>query len=166
MKPDYVNPFIQSVIETFDSMLDCEVGHGEPTPTTDNEEAICLIGVTGLSGTAQGNIAIKFPIDTATAVIGSLVNTKYGEINSSVVDGVGELINIIAGNAKAKIRGHKISISLPTVFKGCLQKLSAPAVSNITIPFYSNLGNFEILLSFGPTVQITEEALHESANSR
>ncbi len=165
MKVEYINPFIQSVTETFLSMMDCEVTHGKPFPTEDDGQSDNLIGIIGLSGTAQGNIAIKFPAETAMAIVGSLVGTNFSEIDSSVVDGVGELVNIIAGNAKAKIRGHRISISLPTVLRGGIHKLTAPTIAYITIPFKSDKGNFEILISFRPTVQEKEGVTHESAYS-
>ena len=164
MKVEYINPFIQSVIETFQSMLDCKATHGKPFPTVDDGQSDNLIGIIGLSGTAQGNLAIKFPAETARAVVGNLVGTNFIEINSSVVDGVGELVNIIAGNAKSKIQDHRISISLPTVLRGGIHKLTTPAVSYITIPFNCNKGEFEVLVSFRPTVKGKEEALHESAN--
>jgi len=166
MKVEYINPFIQSVIETFHSMMDCKVHHGKPFPSKDDGLSDNLIGIIGLSGTAQGNIAIKFPAKTARTIVGELVGTTFEEVNSSVVDGVGELVNIIAGNAKAKIEGHRISISLPTVFRGGMHKLTAPTLSYLTIPFKSDKGDFEILISFRPTVIEKEEASHESAYSR
>ena len=165
MKVEYINPFIQSVQETFHSMMDCKVSHGKPFPTKDDGLSDNLIGIIGLSGTAQGNIAIKFPAETAKTIVGGLVGADFKEINSSVVDGVGELVNIIAGNAKAKIQGHRISISLPTVFRGGIHKLTTPSVSYLTIPFNSDKGAFEILISFRPTVNEEKEALHESAYS-
>jgi len=165
MKAEYINPFILSVKETFFSMLDCEVTHGTPFPTDDDGKSDNLIGIIGLSGTAQGNIAIKFPAKTAMTIVGSLVGSEFTEINSSVVDGVGELINIIAGNAKVKFEGHRISISLPTVLRGGIHKLTSPAVSYLTIPFDSEKGDFEILVSFRPTMKEKEGAVHESAYS-
>ena len=164
MKAEYINPFIQSVKETFLSMLDCEVKHEKPHPSEDDGQSNYLIAIIGLSGTAQGNIALKFPPKTAMAVVGDLVGGEFTKVDSSVVDGIGELVNIIAGNAKAKFEGHSISISLPTVIRGGFHKLTAPTMAYITIPFKSNRGDFEALVSFRPTVKEKEEALHESAN--
>lgn len=164
MKVEYINPFIQSVIETFHSMMDCDVTHGKPFPTVDDGKSDNLIAIIGLSGTAQGNLAIKFPAKTAKAIVGSLVGSNITEVDSSVIDGVGELVNIIGGNAKVKFQDHMISISLPTVLRGGIHKLTTPAVSYITIPFNSDKGEFEVLVSFRPTVRRKEEAMHESAN--
>lgn len=164
MKVEYINPFIQSAMETFVNMLDCKVTHGKPFTGEDDGQSNHLIAIIGLSGSAQGTIAIKLPTETAKKIVGSLVGTNFPEIDSSVIDGVGELINIIAGNAKAKFQGHKISISLPTVIRGGIHKLTAPTIAYITIPFKCTLGDFDILVSFRPTVKEKEEALHESAN--
>lgn len=165
MNVEHINPFILSVTETFQSMMDCEVTHGKPFPTEDDGQSDNIIGIIGLSGTAQGNLAIKFPAETAKAVVGSLVGTDFTVIDSSVVDGVGELVNIIAGNAKVKFQNHKISISLPTVLRGGIHKLTTPAVSYLTIPFNCSKGAFEVLVSFRPTMKGKEGALHESAYS-
>ena len=165
MKVEHINPFVKSVIETFRSMLGCEVKHGKPSVTVDDGATNDLIGVIGLTGTAQGTIALKFPPQTAMAMVGKLVGMEFKSVDSSVIDGVGELVNIIAGNAKVKFEGHRISISLPTVLRGGIYKLTVPAASRLTVPFMSENGNFEILVSFRPTAVEKEEAVHESAYS-
>lgn len=166
MKPEYINAFIQSVTETFDDMLDCQVNAREPAPAAETGETDSLIGIIGLSGTAQGTVAVKFPIETAISLIGDWVGIKYFEIDTAVVDGVGELINIIAGNAKVKLKNHKISISLPTVLRGGIHRLTSASIESLKVPFESNRGEFEIIVSFRPTVMDEEEIAHEGAHSR
>ncbi|MFH2035219.1 MAG: chemotaxis protein CheX [Candidatus Zixiibacteriota bacterium] len=164
MKAEHINLFMYSVVETFKQMLGCEVKHGKPIPATYNDDIASLIGLIGLSGTAKGIIAIKLPPETAMNIVGAFVGTKFTNVDSTVIDGVGELVNIIAGSTKSKMIGQKISISLPTVLKGSMQKLTTPEVTYMAIPFFSHLGNFEVYIGFSSIQQNKKEALHEGVN--
>jgi chemotaxis protein CheX len=165
MKGEFIEPCIQSVVETFDRMLACKVRSGEPFPTENESNSQDLIGIIGFSGTTQGMIALKFPVDAALTFIGDLVACKFTEINPAIVDGVGELLNIIAGNAKVKLKGHKISISLPTVLRGGIHLLTSLSIEYITIPFESDRGNFELVMGLKPVMIERKEQAHESAHS-
>ncbi len=167
MKAENINPFIESVSETFENMLECSVEAGGPIPNEEAEGTPDIIGVIGLSGTAQGIVALKLPVKTALTVIGKMIGVEITSIDSSIIDGVGELVNIIAGNAKAKYEGQAISLSLPTVVRGSIYKLTN--LTNtvwLTVPFDSPLGNFSLSVCFKKAVQPEKEALHASANSR
>jgi len=164
MKVEHLKPFVESVIETFGSMLDCPVKNGKPFVSKDDDQSNDIIGVIGLTGTAQGTVALKFPVKTALTVVGRMVGTEFKEVDTSIADGVGELVNIIAGNAKVKFKGHKISISLPTVVRGGVYKLNFPAAVRMTVPFTGGLGDFEILVSFKPVAVEEKEAVHAGVN--
>lgn len=168
MKVEHINPFIESVIETFSNMLDCPVKVGKPAVTKDNDESDDIIGVIGLTGTSKGIVAVKFPVATALKSVGKMVGMEYKEIDPSIIDGVGELINIIAGNAKVKFEGQRISLSLPTVVRGNMYKLNnLTGAVFLTLPFTSDVGNFEVLVSFksGTPEDLQKEAAHAGANS-
>ena len=83
MNPEYINPFIQSVVETFEQMLKFDLESGEPVTIIESGETDDLIGVIGLSGTAQGTVAIRFPEETAVALVGDLVDQKFTELARS-----------------------------------------------------------------------------------
>jgi len=48
----------------------------------------------------------------------ALVSERYDEVNDDVIDTVGELTNMIAGNAKANFEQLEMSLALPTVIVG------------------------------------------------
>jgi chemotaxis protein CheX len=167
MKAENINPFIESVSEVFRNMLENTVETGEPTVDMEDEGVPDIIGVIGLSGTAQGIVALRLPVKTALAVVGKMVGSEFRGVDSSIIDGVGELVNIIAGNAKAKFKGHSISLSLPTVVRGSIYKLNN--LSNtvwLTVPFDSVFGPFSVSVCFKPAVVSEKEDLHASAYSR
>jgi chemotaxis protein CheX len=167
MKADYINPFIESVTEVFSNMLECGVEIGEPSITAEEKGTPDIIGVIGLSGTAQGVVALKFPVKTALTVIGKMIGTEFKGVDSSIIDGVGELVNIVAGSAKAKFPGHSISLSLPTVVRGSIYKLNNLGNTVwLTVPFSSALGEFSVSVCFKPVAVPEKEAIHAGLSRR
>jgi chemotaxis protein CheX len=166
MKAEYINPFIVSVTELFESMLECTVQMGTPGIATEDDGVPDIIAVIGLSGTAQGTVALKLPIKTALKVVGRMVGSKFKTVDSSIIDGIGELVNIIAGNAKGRFEGHKITVSLPTVVRGSIYTLNnLENAIYLSVPFESELGNFSLLVTFKPAVMVEKEAIHADFNS-
>lgn len=168
MKAEYINPFVESVSELFENMLDCPVEMGSVGVASLENKAPDIIGVIGLSGTAQAIVAIAFPVNTALKLVGRMVGEEFRSVDSSIIDGVGELVNIIAGGAMIKLEGHSLALSLPTVLRGSVLKLSN--LENtvwLEVPFTSDLGDFSLAVSFRPSAkQVKEEAVHESISSR
>jgi len=75
------------------------------------------------------------------------VKKMLGDISSvsedDVIDGVGEIVNIIAGNAKAYLTKYDLSISLPNVIIGDNHTLAGQSGSpTIVVPFISGELNF------------------------
>ncbi len=163
MKAEQFNPFILSTYEVFDSILDCEVKAGNIRKNTIEKGSQDLIGIIGLSGTAQGSVAIKFPVETALSIVGEMIGSKMKRVDASVVDGVGELVNIIAGKAKRNMKGHKLSISLPTVIRGTMYNNTGLEKSEwFEVPFTCPLGEFSLAVTFKSSTSINKEVVHES----
>ena len=57
----------------------------------------------GLSGKAQGTVVLGLSREAAISAAEVLLQERPAEINGDVTDAVGELVNIIAGSAKAKL---------------------------------------------------------------
>ncbi|MCK5248762.1 MAG: chemotaxis protein CheX, partial [Spirochaetaceae bacterium] len=111
----------------------------------DLSEVSALIG---LAGETTGAVVLSFSHDTALKVISKMTGTKYAFLGSEVLDGVGELVNIIAGNAKKDLTEFRISISLPGVITGNNYRINWPkGIPIITIPFSSELGSFTVNVS-------------------
>ena len=73
---------------------------------------------------------------------------KYSAITQDVIDGVGELTNILAGNAKKDLVDFKIVISLPGIVTGTNGFINWPkGIPVITIPFESEFGSFSVIVS-------------------
>jgi chemotaxis protein CheX len=148
MDVGYVNPFIVSTIETFKIMLHTEVKPGQPIAQRDDNLTNDISGIIGLSGSAQGAISLSFPKTVALKAVSAFVGYEIKIVGLEVTDGIGEIVNIIAGNAKRNMTQLKIAISLPNVVIGKSHTLSAPSGSaNIVVPFSSALGDFSMKIS-------------------
>lgn len=163
MKAEHVKPFVLSTYEVFESMLGCTAKAGKVRKSSNDQESLDLIGIIGLSGTAKGTIAIKFPVKTALAIVGAMIGDTIKSVDSSVVDGIGEFVNIIAGKAKLNMRGHKLSISLPTVIRGAIyQNVGSEKNDWYEILFTSSLGNFSLAVTFKQSTVESKEEVCES----
>ena len=116
----YVKPFVKSTIHTFKDFVGFDMIAGNPHfsgRTLDFERDISA--VIGLSGAVRGAVVISMKKDFALKVTDALVGSTHDELDDDVVDAVGEIVNIIAGNIKQHVEGgEQIVISLPTVVKG------------------------------------------------
>jgi chemotaxis protein CheX len=148
MDVSYVNPFITSTLNVFEAMIQLKVQPGKPIVKTEPFPTYDVSGIIGLSGEAQGSIAISFPKVMALKVVSSMLGTKIKVIDNEVTDGIGELTNIIAGSAKQHLKGLKLSISLPNVVIGKDHILASQKLTpTLLVPFTSELGDFSMEVS-------------------
>ncbi len=144
----YINPFVISTIETFRKMLNCEAKPGKVQLKKDTAFTFDISGVIGLSGEAQGSICLSFPKLIALKVVSALVGNDVKIVGPEVADAIGEIANIIAGNAKQHLTQFNLSISLPKVIIGKDHKIASQrGVATIVVPFESPLGNFAMEVS-------------------
>lgn len=153
MKIDYINPFIESVYELFSTMLSATVERGKIDVSRDSPYPDKVTALIGLSGQAHGSVALSFPKDTALAMVNKLLETDTREIDETVSDGIAELVNIVAGGAKAKFtldEGQElIDLSMPTVVRGTRFNVDYPSESPwVEIPFESSLGGFSLRITY------------------
>jgi chemotaxis protein CheX len=148
MDVSYINPFVVSTIETFTKMLNSEAKPGKIELKNDESHTYDISGVIGLSGEAQGSICLSFPKLIALKVVSALVGADIKIIGPEVSDAIGEIANIIAGNAKQHLTQYNLSISLPKVIMGKDHKIASQrGVPTIIVPFESSLGNFAMEVS-------------------
>jgi chemotaxis protein CheX len=117
---DYINLFIEAVISTFTTMIGETPVREKVMLKGDGDEIFGVSGIVGLAGEVSGSVVLTFNEDTAMSVVGKFSGATYTSLTSDVIDGVGELTNIIAGDAKNRLRskGYKFNIGLPKVVSG------------------------------------------------
>ena len=91
---------------------------------------------------------MSFTRETAIEVVSKMAEKPYRALSREVIDGVGEMVNIVAGNAKQDLLSFRIEISLPGVITGNMYKIHWPEkIPVVGIPFESDAGPFTVYVS-------------------
>ncbi len=122
---ELIRSFIDATKEVFGMMAGIEVQEKEVLEQKGGQnvygDVSGIIGFTGLqeiSGEIHGSVAVTLPIGLAQKIVANMLMLEPEEVQEEEMrDGVGELINMISGDAKGKYN-DKFKISLPTVVTG------------------------------------------------
>jgi chemotaxis protein CheX len=141
MQVELINPFLTAASDVFRTMLNCELTRGALSLKSTNTPEYEVSGLIGLSGKCQGMVVFSLGRDTALRATEVMLGQRPDSLNADVVDTVGELANMIAGAAKARLEQYELSISLPSVICGKHHSISFPSNSKpIVLPFQSKIG--------------------------
>lgn len=141
IRVEFINPFISAANDVFQRMLGCSLARG-PLSLKDEHTPIHEVsGLIGLSGKCRGMVVLSIGRATALGATEVMLGSRPLDLNSDVIDAVGELTNMIAGTAKTRLEEYQLTISLPTVICGRGQVISFPSqCTPMVIPFDSDLG--------------------------
>jgi chemotaxis protein CheX len=114
----HVNPFLEAASTVFKTVLNCDIQRRRLSFKKSDLPSFEISGVIGLSGKAAGAVVLSLSKPVAFKVVETLLDTRVSEINSDVVDAVGELTNMIAGGAKTALAHLEMSLGLPSVVTG------------------------------------------------
>lgn len=147
----YIQPFVKVCELVFQKFCKIEVKPGRVYFITRDEYGKLwdISGIIGLSGEVIGAVAISMNDQTAIKITKSLTGKDHSAFDNDVTDAIGEIINIIAGNAKKDFEEDlRIKISLPSIVKGKNHTIIWPSEKTriICIPFHI-FDNQEICLS-------------------
>jgi chemotaxis protein CheX len=141
MTADQINPFLIAASDVFTQMLGWPLERGQPFLPKGFAPQYEVTGVIGLTGKTTGTVALSMPRTLALAVAEQLLGEPQTELTAQVVDAVGELTNMIAGAAKARLEALQLSLGLPTVVTGQETAIAFPSRAvPIAIPFTSPRG--------------------------
>ncbi|HID76588.1 MAG TPA: chemotaxis protein CheX [Planctomycetaceae bacterium] len=159
MKVEYINPFLTATVTAFQAMLGWKLQRGKPFVKKGYQPEHEISGVIGLSGRARGVVVLSLSRSVALAVTGALLpDQPPAEINAQVTDAIGEMANIIAGGAKARLEKLHLSVSLPTVVSGKCHCIDFPSrVPPICIPFETPFGPMSVQVGLVETDTCTDQ---------
>jgi chemotaxis protein CheX len=154
VRVEFINPFIESVSETFSTMLGTTATRGTIGVTSDAfRNPLEIMALIGLSGPARGTVALCFPTSTALNVVSAMLGQSLRVVDETVSDGIAELVNMVAGSAKAKLATQleqgPMNLSLPTVVRGSSYTVSQPSQAVwLEVPFTSGHGPLVLRVTF------------------
>ena len=146
-----INPFINATINVLETMAFIRVEAGTPYLKKDNTATGDVSGVIGLTGVANGTIAVTFEAECILAVVSGMFGEEMHELNNEIADAVGELTNMISGQARRELEeiGKRFKAAIPSVVTGknhsIIHYTDGP---KIAIPFTTEKGDFTIEVCF------------------
>lgn len=146
-----ITPFVRSLGNVFSTMLQVHVTAEAPRLKDPTNPCFDVSGIIGLSEDVAGAVVLSFPSDTAERIVELLGGVRLDVDDPDFADAVGELVNMVAGGAKAEFEDRRISISCPSVVVGAnhrvFQKKNSPIIE---IPCDCECGAFSLLVSMKP----------------
>lgn len=146
-----INPFINATINVLETMAFVTVTPGKPYAKRDNTAVGDVTGVLGLTGVANGTIAVTFEENCILTVVSNMFGEEMVSLNDDIADAVGELTNMISGQARKELDdvGRVFKAAIPSVITGRNHTIrhytNGP---KIAIPFKTDGGNFTIEVCF------------------
>lgn len=141
----YINAFVKSIRNTFETMCALSVTTGKPELKTGIDPYSDVTGVIGFSGDAAGSVVLHFRFEAASRIASRFAGVEITPQHPDFADAVGELANMVAGGAKAHFEGLNISISLPSVIVGEKHNVSASkSAPRLIVPCTTEVGVFHV----------------------
>ncbi len=113
----------------------------EPAPSYD------VSGIIGFSGEVIGSLVVSFLEDAAVSLVAAFTGEQIAPEDPVFADAIGELCNMIAGNAK-KDFGLQTNITIPNVVIGPDRRIGwRHDVPCVAIPCTTDVGDFVIEIS-------------------
>lgn len=151
---EFINPFLNATMHVLKVQATTEAKPGKVHVKKPNDQTVGDVsGVIGIvSDSFNGSVVISFPEQTFLKIMSSMLGEEYTKLDKEIIDGAGELTNMIFGQAKIVLneKGYGIKTAIPSVVSGKNHTLSAQSKGPIVVvPFESTAGNFfvEICLS-------------------
>ncbi len=136
----YIQPFVDVCVNVFREFIGADLVPERPYFADKNDlHEWDVSAVIGLTGEARGAVVISMKKALACNLTGALTGATHVDLDDEVVDAIGEIINIIAGNAKRGLEeSFRLVISLPTIVKGPGHTIQWPndQARIICIPFH------------------------------
>lgn len=146
MKAEYVNSFYGAAQDVFKLMLDLEVERGELSiieGLTSSKDANIILGVTG---DLKGTVFFSFTKDMTLEMVKIMAGMEMDEIDVFVSSALGEVANIIGGNAITNLSNYnyKCDITPPQIIIGEHKSISMANERALVIPMKTDIGEFSI----------------------
>lgn len=145
----FINPFLEATMHVLDVQAKVQAKAGKITlKKSDTPSSADISGIIGIvSDNFNGSVVISFPESTFLKIMSSMLGEDLQEMNKDILDGAGEITNMIFGQAKIILneKGYGIRTALPSVVHGKNHIMSSQTKGPVVIiPFESQVGNFHV----------------------
>lgn len=143
----FINPFLQGTTHVLKTMAFIDPIAGKPYLKKDQVATGDVSGVIGLTGDAKGSLALSFSASSIFFILTNMLGETYSEVTDEVLDAVGELTNMISGDARKRLEaeGLVVTAAIPTIISGKNHVIKhIIAGPSIIIPFSTAHGTFVV----------------------
>ena len=146
-----INPFINATLSVLETMAFVTVTPGKPYVKKDNVAVGDVTGLLGLTGVANGTIAVTFEEKCILTIVSNMFGETMETLDNDIADAVGELTNMISGQARRELgqMGQVFKAAIPSVVTGKNHSIRHYSDGpKIAIPFSTDGGDFTIEVCF------------------
>lgn len=147
MDANIINPFITATVKVLETMASVEAKAGKPFLKKDSVARGDVSGIIGITGETNGTISVTFSSESILAIVSKMFGEEIKELNAEVADAVGELTNMISGQARRSMEeiGKVFQAAIPSVVTGKNHEITHITTGPIiAIPFKTDGGGFTI----------------------
>jgi chemotaxis protein CheX len=147
-----INPFLAAAVNVLKTMAGIEPKPGKPFLKKNECAHGDVSAIITVTGAATGTMSLSFTESCIKAIVNKLLGIEATELDDDVKDAVGEISNMICGDARRRLGEDGISLQagIPTVVTG--KNHTIRHINNgprLAIPFETPHGDFivEVVLS-------------------
>lgn len=146
MKAESVNAFYKATQDVFGLMLDLQVERKDLKVVEGmitGKEANVILGVTG---DLKGSILFSFTKEMTLEMVKIMSGIEMDTIDGFVSSALGEVANIIGGNAVTNLTAHNYICDIvpPQVIVGKYESMSLANKSALALSLKTDIGEFEV----------------------
>ena len=159
MKADFINPFLYATVNDLRTMGKLTPEPGKPDVKKNKIAFWDITGIIGLTGDSEGSMSLTLSEACALNVAENMTGEKFEELSDKVADAVGELTNMISGDARAQLenQGFSFSAAIPTIVRGKNHVINHIVKGGMTVffPFSTSSGNLFVEACFAPSEKMS-----------
>jgi len=152
MNVDFINPFLESISNVIATMASVKTVPGKVSLKLGDVAHGDVTGLIGMVGeTTRGSLAISFSKEAIIDITSKMLGETFTEMNSDVLDCVGEITNMVTGGAKKILseKGYDFEMATPVIVSGDNHKIIHKfRGTKIIIPFTTDHGGFFVEVCF------------------
>ena len=150
MNVEYINPFLQATVNVLKTMAFIEPKPGKPSLKEGEEAYGDVSGIIGLTGATEGSLSVTFTQSCIEQILANMFGEPVNGITDEVKDAVGEITNMISGDARRVLseKGISLEAAIPTIVSGSRHSITHLAKNpTVVIPFSTEAGSFTVEVS-------------------
>ena len=109
MNDNMITPFSKAAVDVLKVMMDLDSTQQTISVTHENDDLNVHIGLTG---DVVGDVVYSFPKSTALEMVKIMCGMEIGDVDEFVTSALGEIANIISGNAATDLTERNISCDI------------------------------------------------------